>query len=158
MTLNRVGGTVMPLVLILGVCATGCFVVKKKAAQDSSADQEPPGTKINVFNRIPVGQQMVSEADLQQLGLFYKAAAQPPGSLDELGIKQEAPKLYQKIADKQIVVFWKANENNAPAGAGNTVLAYDADVLTKKSGVLMLNGTVTLMEPEAFKKAPKAGQ
>jgi hypothetical protein len=142
--------------LALGLCLTGCFRINQKSAQNTG----PANAKVDVFARIPVGQRMVSEADLKQLGLFYQNAAvagQPPASLDELDIKLQAPKLYQAVADKRIIVHWKANPNNAPAGAANTVLAYDADVLTKKSAVLMLDGTVTVMEPDEFAKAPKAG-
>jgi hypothetical protein len=143
--------------LALGLCLTGCFRINQKASQNTG----PANAKVDVFARIPVGQRMVSEAQLRDLGLSYQSAAdggQPPASLDDLGIKLQNPKLYQAIADKRIIVYWKANPNNAPAGAPNTVLAYDADVLTKRSAVLMLDGTVTVMEPDEFAKAPKAGK
>jgi hypothetical protein len=143
--------------IALGLCLTGCWRINKNSSQNPG----PTNTKVNVLGPFPVGQRMVSEAQLKDLGIFYLVAAndrQPPGSLEDLDIKLQAPTLYQAIADKRIKVYWKANPNNAPAGKANTVLAYDADVETKRSAVLMLDGTVTVMDPQEFAKAPKAGQ
>ncbi len=160
---------VVPLVLIFGLGLTGCrkaqqtfsVTVTPTAPQAVGQNPVPPAnTKVNILARLPAAQRMVSAAELKQLGLFYQTAAlngQPPRNLEELDIKATAPKLYQAIADKDIIVYWKTNPNHEPAGASNTVLAYDVNVLTKKSAVLMADGTVTTMEPDEFNKAPKGG-
>jgi len=152
--------------LLLSVCAlalslTGCWRINRVSSQNTVPANAPVNTKVNVLGPFPVGQRMVSEADLKELGLYYLNAAsagQPPGSLEALNIKVEAPKLHQAIADKHIIVYWKADPTKAPQGSANTVLAYDADVLTKRSAVLMLDGTVSVMDPQEFAKAPKGGQ
>jgi hypothetical protein len=143
------------------LCLTGCWRINRASSQNTVPTNTPVNTKVNVLGPFPVGQRMVSEAQLKDLGLHYQNAAlagQPPGSLDELNIKVVDPKLYKAIADKRIIVYWKADPTKAPQGSANTVLAYDADVLTKRSAVLMLDGTVTVMDPQDFTKAPKAGQ
>jgi hypothetical protein len=164
MTLNRVGGSMVPLVLILGVCATGCFLVKKKAAQaDSSAEQAPTNPKVNPLGPLPGAAVVIDEIQLREVGRCYQIAAdtnlRPPASLDDLGLKQAAPILHQAIADGRIIVYWKANLTNAPAGSSNTILAYDADVPTKGGAVVMLDGSARRMTADEFKDAAKpAGQ
>ena len=158
MLLSRNRQLIVPFILVFGLGLSGCFRVQQNAAPNTAPG--PADTKVNVLARLPAAQRMVAAAELKQLGLFYQTAAlagQPPKNLDELDIKVEAPKLYQAIVDKRIIVYWKADPNHAPAGASNTVLAYDADVLIKKSAVLMLDGSVTSMEPDEFNKAPKGG-
>jgi hypothetical protein len=164
MTLNRVGGIMVPLVLILGVCATGCFLVNKKAAQaNSSAPEQAPTTpKVNPLGPLPGAAAVIDEIQLREVGRCYQIAAdtnlRPPASLDDLGLKQAAPKLHQAIADGRIIVYWKANATNAPAGTSNTILAYDADVPTKGGAVVMLDGSARKMTAEQFKDTAKAGQ
>jgi hypothetical protein len=154
----------VPLVLILGVCATGCFLVNKKAAQaNSSAPELAPTTpKVNPLGPFPAAAVVIDEIQLRELGLSYLMAAdtngRPPATLDDLGLKQTAPKLHQAIADGRIIVNWKANPTNAPAGTSNTILAYDADVKTKGGAVVMLDGTSKKMTADQFKTAAKAGQ
>jgi hypothetical protein len=141
----------VPVVLAIGL--TGCIPGNKNAS---------PNTKVNPLGPFPAIQRTVAELELQQIGLVYQSftdtSGRPPANLDELDLKLQYPKYHQAIADKRYIIYWNANRLNAPAGAANTVLGYDADVLTKKSAVLMLDVSVTVMTPEEFKQAPKAGQ
>jgi hypothetical protein len=140
-----------PVVLAIGL--TGCIPGNKNAS---------PNTKVNPIGPFPVIQRTMAELELQQIGLVYLSFTdtnnRPPANLDDLDLKLQYPKYHQAIAEKRYIIYWNANRLNAPAGAANTVLGYDADVLTKKSAVLMLDGSVTVMEPDEFRKAAKAGQ
>jgi hypothetical protein len=158
MTARLVGRLAVPVVLALAL--TGCFRLKQQGAQNTGPT--PANSKVNVLGPFPGAKRVIDEVELKQLGIYYINAAtinnRPPASVDELGIKQEAPKLYQAIADQSIIVLWKTNPMNAPAGTSNTILAYDADVPTKGGAVLMLDGTPRKMTADEFKNAAKTGQ
>jgi hypothetical protein len=152
MNLHRFAQMRVPVLLVIGYCLTGCIPGNKNAS---------PNTKVNPLGPFPVIQRTMAELELQQIGLVYLSFTdtngRPPANLDELDLKLQYPKYHQAILEKRYIIYWNANRLNAPAGMANTVLGYDADVLTKKSAVLMLDGSVTVMTPEEFKQAAKAG-
>jgi hypothetical protein len=145
------------LALPAGLCVTGCWRINQNSPQNAGRGT----TKVNPLGPFPGAKVVIDEIQLREVGRCYViavAAGQPPANVDDLGIKQEAPKLYQAIADGHIIVYWKASATNAPAGTSNTVLAYDADVPTKGGAVAMLDGTARKMTAEEFKNAAKAGK
>jgi hypothetical protein len=152
---RTIGRLVVPV--ILAVAVTGCLKLKTQVAQPTT-----PPQKVNVLGPFSGAKRVIDQAELKELGLAYHTAAatnnRPPASVDDLGIKQDAPKLYQAIVDGHVVVYWKANPLNAPQGTSNTVLAYDSDVPTKGGAVLMMDGSTRKMTADEFKAAPKAGQ
>jgi hypothetical protein len=154
MTAHMVGR--LAVLVVLALALTGCFRLKQQSVQNTATQ------KVDPLGPFPGAKAVINEHELQQFGLFYQTAAtdlgRPPASLDELGMRQQAPKLYQAVADGRIVVFWKASPMNAPAGTSNTLLAYDADVPAKGGAVLMLDGSARKMTAEEFKNAAKGGQ
>jgi hypothetical protein len=152
---RTIGTFIVPVVVAVAV--TGCLKLKTQVAQPTT-----PPQKVNVLGPFPGAKRVIDEIELKELGLSYMSATaingKPPANAEELGLKQENPKLYQAIADGHIIVYWKASPTNAPAGTSNTILAYDADVPTKGGAVVMMDGSPRKMTAEEFKAAPKAGQ
>ena len=166
--------TLVPALLALGLCATGCWRFGANAPPSSlpppptnimgmpspgGPGRPPPKDKANVAGVLGAVGRVQDESDLKQIGLYYQDAisnGRPPANVEDLGIKQLAPKLYQAIVDKEFIVYWNASPLNAPAGTSNTVLGYAAGVPTNGGAVLMLDGSVRKMTPEEFKSAAKA--
>jgi hypothetical protein len=106
-----------------------------------------------------VGRQMGLN-DLKQIALSYlnfASTGRSPSRLEDLtDLKQEAPKVYQAIADGQYVVLWNANLRT-PAGTSNTILAYAKEVPTQGGVVVFLDGSARSITVQEFQAAAKAG-
>ena len=103
--------------------------------------------------------------ELHQLALFYQGYevdhdGQPPANLEQLlgHIRNEHPKLVDGLKKGWYVVYWNVRPNNLPAGAANTILAYDEDAPKKGGWVVMADySQARMMTPQEFAAAPKAG-
>jgi hypothetical protein len=95
--------------------------------------------------------------DLMQLGLYLKSHGKNgryPSKLDELAdMKRQWPQMYQAIQDGAYVVCW-----NAPFTPDDAIVVYERDAPTKGGAVLRADGSVSIVTPDEFKDAPKAGK
>src|SRR5262245_36322602 len=128
------------LLLASALALAGC---RRPAAPSTTAPPSSPGPSSvtphgggrgGVGAILPSVGRQTGLNDLKQIALSYlnfASTGRSPSRLEDLtDLKQEAPKVYQAIADGQYVVLWNANLRT-PAGTSNTILAYAKEVPTQ---------------------------
>jgi hypothetical protein len=110
-------------------------------------------------------ERMRAANELSQLALYYQQYEtgnnQPPANLEQLLglIGNDHPKLVDGLKKGWYVVFWNVRPSNLPAGASNTILAYDEDTPKKGGWVIMADySKARMMDAQEFAAAPKAGK
>lgn len=102
--------------------------------------------------------------DLKQIGLFYKQYelenSRPPANQQEFisYIQRDGRKIADEINKGIYLVYWNVGPNSLPAGASNTVLAYDVDVPMQGGWVVMADGSQRRVTAQEFASIAKPGQ
>jgi len=130
-----------------------------QASQSSSSSNTPrpqqtkrTQTVLGVGARERIAQQLRTE-----IGQSYLFSDAPPKKLDDIR-STLSPETTDRIKSSYYVVYWGVDTSRLPAGASNTILAYEnADSPSPGSYVLMADGSVRRMTDDEFYAAPKAG-
>jgi hypothetical protein len=151
------------LILLLPLPAlSGCN--KKKAETATPSSPAPENAKSPIGNYLPAVGRAETENDFRQFHGYYLTAAldptgKPPRSLAEMPpeFRRDMPKTYKRFAEGNYVVFWGADFKNAPAGATNTLLAYEKAVPEKGGVVVFLDGHIRNVTAQEFQTFAKPG-
>ena len=156
---SRIVLGMLALVLVLPGCKKATVDTGAPPAANSNGIQVPQGAGAAVQGVLPAVGRVVKENELKQFQLLYFQQATesgPPANLEAMtGLEREMPNLYKAIKDGDLIVYWGADPNRAPAGTSSTVLAYLKDVPTKGGVVLMFDGSASNMTAQAFQNAAK---
>ncbi len=103
----------------------------------------------------------VLPTDLKTIGIAYQNYISdnnraPQKAEDLAPYFENSRKLLDHLKSKRIEFFYGVTPTQMPAGASNTVLAYEKDAPTKGGYVLHGDGSVEKLSAEAFKKATLA--
>jgi hypothetical protein len=149
------------VLLVSLVLLPGC---KKKPATTQAANPPAPvmpdSTRPAIGNYVPSAGRVVPENDLGQFAKMYLADAisRVPRSLAEMpDLRRDLSKAYPAFVDGRYVVVWGADPNRAPAGASQTVLAYEKATPVKGGVVVFLDGSVRNVTAQEFQAFAKGG-
>jgi hypothetical protein len=148
--------------LAMAACLPGCFTIvvpPKNTTAPATPTSSPAETKkVDPTGPFPAVKRTIEAIQMSQLYTYYLSAVlegHPPKNLDDLGIKQQNPKLYDVLQEKGVIIFWNVSLMNLPEAA---ILAYNHDVPTKGGVVLLTNGSARRMTVDEFNNTPKAGK
>lgn len=148
-------------IVVVGLFLLASLGCGKKAARTPSTNAQPQATETTrpaIGNYVPAAGRLVPENDLGQFAKYYLAEAigRPPQSLADLPeLRRDMPKAYPAFVDGRYVVVWGVDPNRAPAGASQTVLAYEKAAPEKGGVVAFLDGSVRNVTAQEFQTFAK---